>query len=72
MKKILSIIVITALVAGIIVIAQGNGVRAADLFSYTPCRNPVGYKIGSIDERFGLSEQELLTNIKLDEIKIFP
>lgn len=37
------------------------------LINYLPCKVPIKYSIGEFDERFGLTEDEFLTQVKLAE-----
>jgi peptidoglycan hydrolase CwlO-like protein len=63
-KAVFFIFLLLAFGAGIFFFTPIGGAQAQELFSYAPCRNPVSYKIGSIDQRFGLSREVLLTYLQ--------
>lgn len=59
MKRIF-LLFLLLLVSGIFIYRQ----NAASLLSYSPCDNPIPYKIGSIDPKFGLSSTDVLADTK--------
>lgn len=49
--------------AGLIYLIPQTRAAANDLIYYSKCDNPIKYKIGTIDARFGLTNDEALANI---------
>lgn len=70
MKTLLTLLIV-AILAGFVLInplkIQALG-PAQKLLYLVPCDEPVLYGIGTIDKRFGINEQELITDLKKAEI----
>jgi peptidoglycan hydrolase CwlO-like protein len=65
MKKIFGIILLTLIITGALAFSLPT-VRASaqEKLSYSACNKPVPYKLGTIDPRFELSNQQILSDIK--------
>lgn len=53
-----------AVVGGIIYSVPSLRLQAEKMFSYNGCDSPLAYSLGSVDTRFGLTKDELLSDIQ--------
>jgi uncharacterized coiled-coil protein SlyX len=62
-------LILIGIVAGALVVFKPQVETAFNILErkYMPCMNPIGYSIGSFDERFGITQEEYLEIIKRAE-----
>ena len=63
MKYIWIVILSLMFLSGLIYVIPSTRAKATQLLSYSTCDSPLSYRLGSIDDRFGLTNEEVLSDI---------